>query len=150
MFVLDASIALSWLFEDEATPERLAILDSLGVNSAWVPAHWSLEVSNALRTAARRGRLLQPAVDLLRTLRRLKIQMDVESFARAHDTTLQLAIEHNLSVYDAAYLELAVRRGLPLATADKQLRRAAESSGVPLLPASPGARLPDRIQESLA
>ncbi|MCC6195196.1 MAG: type II toxin-antitoxin system VapC family toxin [Burkholderiales bacterium] len=136
MFVLDASIALSWMFEDEATPARLAILESLRNGSAWVPAHWSLEVGNGMRTAIRRGRPGRNLAEQFRLLRKLRIQLDVESFARAYDTTLQLSLEHNLTVYDAAYLELALRRGLPLATADKQLRAAAERLGIQLQPAA--------------
>lgn len=135
MFVLDASVTLGWLFEDEATPQLLELLESLTTGAAWVPVHWSLEVANAVQVAQRCGRLTRSPTELLGPLAKLRIRMDSESFTRAHDATLELAGKHGLTAYDAAYLELAKRRGLPLATADKGLRRAAEKAAIQVLPA---------------
>jgi predicted nucleic acid-binding protein len=133
-FVLDASIALAWCFADEATPATDALLNRLADEDAIAPALWRLEVANALTMAERRGRLsvagLTRSVNLLQ---RLAVAIDVDGPDRAFRELLDLARSERLTVYDAAYLELALRLGLPLATKDAKLRKAGAGLGLPLL-----------------
>jgi predicted nucleic acid-binding protein len=133
-FVLDASIALAWCFADEATPATDALLDRLADEEAIAPALWRLEVANALTMAERRGRLsvagLTRSVTLLQ---RLAVALDPEGSDRAFRELLDLARSERLSMYDAAYLELALRLGLPLASKDAKLRNAASGLGLALL-----------------
>jgi predicted nucleic acid-binding protein len=130
-FVLDASVTLAWCFEDEASPYAEAVLEKLAPGAAVVPSIWPLEVANALLVAERRKRLTRAKVTrFLQVLRSLPIVVDSEGGARALDTVLDLARAHGLSVYDAGYLELALRDGLPLATLDERLKRAARQAGV--------------------
>jgi predicted nucleic acid-binding protein len=130
-FVLDCSITLAWFFEDEADAYAEAVEDSLTKASAVVPALWSLEVANGLVVGERRRRTTEAKVtQFLALLRSLPIVVDDETAARAWQDTLPLARAHELSAYDAAYLELAMRRGLPLATLDEKLADAAEAAGV--------------------
>jgi predicted nucleic acid-binding protein len=130
VFVLDCSITLAWFFEDEANAYAEAVEDSLAEASAVVPALWSLEVANGLLVGERRRRTTEAKVtQFLTLLRSLPITADDETAARAWQDTLPLARAHELSAYDAAYLELAMRRGLPLATLDEDLA-AAEAVGV--------------------
>ena len=134
-FVLDCSIAVAWLFEDEATPETDALLDRLKEDSALVPSLWHLELGNVLAQAERRKRIsaARTAAHLER-LGRLPIVTDTETERRAFRETLTLARAHGLTTYDAAYLELAMRRGVELATRDKALMRAARGVEVQTLP----------------
>lgn len=134
MFVLDASRTLAFCLsdeQDEATDRTLARLE---VEAAIAPAIWSLEVANGLRMAIRRGRI--DRVDLPR-LRGVIADLGVELVADPADdtfsTTLALALEHDLTVYDASYLGLAQRRGLPLATGDARLLMACERAGVAVI-----------------
>jgi predicted nucleic acid-binding protein len=130
-FVLDGSIALAWFFEDEADAYAEAVQDSLAEASALVPSLWALEVANGALVGERRKRTTQAKVtQFLSLLKSLPITTDDETAVRAWQETLQLARTHNLSVYDAAYLELAMRRGLPLATLDEDLEAAAAAVGV--------------------
>ena len=133
-FVLDASVALAWCFADEATPATDVLLDRLADEDAVAPALWGLEVANALTMAERRGRLsvagLTRSVSLLQ---RLAVAIDPEGSDRAFREVLDLARSERLTVYDAAYLELALRLGLPLASKDAKLRKAATGLGVALL-----------------
>ena len=133
-FVLDASIALAWCFADEATPATDALLDRLVDEEAVAPALWRLEVANGLTMAERRGRLsvagLTRSVSLLQ---RLAVAIDPEGSDRAFRELLDLARSERLTVYDAAYLELALRLGLPLASKDARLRTAANGLGLALL-----------------
>jgi predicted nucleic acid-binding protein len=133
-FVLDASIALAWCFADEATPATDALLDRLADEEAIAPALWRIEVANALAMAERRGRLsvagLTRSVDLLR---RLAVAIDPEGSECAFRELLELARSERLIVYDAAYLELALRLGLPLASKDIKLRKAAARLGLAVL-----------------
>ena len=134
-FVLDASIAVAWCFEDEADPAADALLDSLKARGAVVPALWPLEVANVLVQAERRGRITMTTVDgRLAAFAALSITVDTTSWRSTGAAALALARLHGLTTYDAAYLELAMRRGLPLATRDKALRRAATAVGVGVLP----------------
>jgi predicted nucleic acid-binding protein len=135
-FVLDASIALAWCFRDEVTPETEALLDALRQNEAVVPAVWPLEMLNALLAAERRGRITRQRVDEeLAALAALPIRIDGETADRAWRDTITLARLHRLTSYDAAYLELAVRMALPLASRDDALRRAVRAAGVVVFPA---------------
>ena len=133
-FVLDASIALAWCFADEATPATDALLDRLADEEAAAPALWRLEVANALAMAERRGRL--SVVGLTRSvslLQRLAVSIDSEGAERAFRELLDLARAERLTVYDAAYLELALRLGLPLASKDAKLRKVGAGLGLALL-----------------
>jgi predicted nucleic acid-binding protein len=136
--VIDASIMLSWYFEDERTPASNAVPDQVTAAGAVVPSLWKLETANGLQIAIRRQRIDAAFRDLaLFHLARLPITIDPETDLHAWITTLQLADHFQLTTYDAAYLELAQRRMLPLATLDAQLRRAAEALGLTLLGMTP-------------
>ena len=132
--VLDASFALSWYFEDERTPVADALLDRVADQGATVPGLWRLEIANGLRTAIRRNRIDQGFRDrAIAQLARLPITVDPDTDRYAWTTTLQLADRFVLTPYDAAYVELAQRLVLPLATLDDPLRAAATALGVALL-----------------
>ena len=133
-FVLDASIALAWCFSDEATPVTQALLERLEVATAFVPSLWSLELANVLLGAERKQRITYAQVtEFLSLLGNLRIEVDLETGARGFHDILLLAHAEHLTSYDAAYLELAMRLGLPLATKDVSLSKAASRLGVPLL-----------------
>lgn len=135
-FVVDCSVAVTWCFADEASPAADALLDRMQEAGAVVPALWHLEIGNVLLQAERRGRLT--AADQaarVALLRRLPLETDAETTSRALGEILLLARAQRLTTYDAAYLELAARRGLPLATRDRALQAAAEQLGVALLAA---------------
>ena len=122
-FVVDASMAMTWCFEDEATAYSRSVLETLRRSYAEVPALWRIEVKNVLLVNERRGRITtQGAREFLQMLPPLDDQV-----------LFTLARRHGLTAYDAAYLELAKRRGLPLATLDKDLIRAAPLEGVALV-----------------
>lgn len=130
-FVLDASITLCWAFADEEHPVASAALDCIQQGRAHVPSLWWFEVRNSLVVNERRGRLTETDTSaFLRNMALLAITVDR---APAEATLLALARQHRLTVYDAAYLELASREGLALATLDTALRHAATAVGVPLL-----------------
>ncbi len=134
--VLDSSVALAWAYSDETTTGIEAALERAVTEGAWVPGLWKLEVANVLETGIRRGRRDAAFRDAtLVDLALLPIQTDGETDQQAWGATLRLAERHRLTLYDAAYLELAVRRGLPLATLDEELRAAAQREGVELLSA---------------
>jgi predicted nucleic acid-binding protein len=134
-FVVDNSVALAWCFENAQTTEIMALLDRASETGAAAPQLWPIEALNGLLTAERRGRI-DGAMRrrLAGFLRDLPIRIDDEMASRAWGATAQLAELHRLTAYDAAYLELALRLGLPLATGDQPLIAAARSAGVPLLP----------------
>jgi len=130
-FVLDTSVAVSWFFEDEAGEYNAAVLESLTGWEAVVPSLWQLEVANVLLVAEWRGRCSEAeAVRFIELLESLPIVTDDDTARRALHGTYQLAREYGLSAYDAAYLELAMRTGSPLATLDRQLADAATKAGV--------------------
>lgn len=134
--VLDASFVFPWLFEDEASPEADAMLVLVGEQGAVVPALWYTEVANGLGMAERRNRLIRTEVrEAITLLEGLPIVVDESVPARAFDVVLDLMRTHRLTAYDATYLELAIRRSLPLGTNDKDLRQAAPAAGVELLAA---------------
>jgi predicted nucleic acid-binding protein len=132
MFVIDASIALGWLLDDERTSATLRHLEQLGHRRALVPSLFWLEVGNALHIAARRKRLAQAAGEVFDDLKRLPIVVDTESPAQTTREALSLAARHDITVYDAAYLELALRARAPLATLDATLAVAAGRAGAAL------------------
>ncbi len=132
--VLDPSLALSWYFEDERTPAADALLDQVAEAGAVVPTLWRLEIANGFQVAIRRKRIDTAFRDsAIAQLARLLITVDQAGDAYAWTTTLRLADRCGLTLYDAAYLELAQRRGLPLATLDKALFAAAKTVAVPIL-----------------
>jgi predicted nucleic acid-binding protein len=134
MIVVDSSVALSWHFEDERTYESTMALNAVVEQGAIAPTLWVLEVQNALRSAERRGRISrEQRLRFATRLQQLPIAMDDETTSRAWTTTAELAAEHGLTVYDAVYLELALRRRLPLASLDIELVRAARSTGIETL-----------------
>ena len=132
-FVLDCSATLPWVFGDEASSAADALLDRLVQGErAWVPALWHLELGNVLLGAKRRGRIDQAGIEgFLSWLSVYDIVVDEQTMERAWQKTLDLALLHSLSTY-AAYPELALRRGLPLASLDRELIAAARACGVPL------------------
>jgi predicted nucleic acid-binding protein len=134
-FVLDSSVTLAWLLPDE-DGERVDVLaDRLELESAEVPAIWSLEVGNALLSAFRRARIGSAEVESsLRTLAALPINADRAMGASELAAIVAIASQHGLTTYDACYLELAQRRQLPLATLDRKLREACATMGVAVLP----------------
>ena len=129
--VLDASLTLSWYFEDERTKEADRLLDQVSESGAMVPAIWRLEVANGLQVAIRRKRCDVAFRDrALVALGALPIAVDPDTAEFAWTMTLRLADRFRLSVYDASYLELAQRRGLPLGALDGALRKAADTLGL--------------------
>ena len=134
-FVLDSSFALAWVLKDEKTPETDRILDSLGDGAiAYAPAVWRWEVANALLSIERRKRAAQSEVNkYLSLFQTLPIEIDEMAQDQAWSATQLLARKHHLTSYDAAYLELAVRRGLPLASLDSPLQIASKAEKVKLL-----------------
>ena len=134
-FVLDCSIAAAWLFEDEATTQTDDLLEQLRNGSAFVPNLWHLELGNVLIQAERRKRITSAQISTrLELISRLPIETDTETDSRAFREILTLARSETLTTYDAAYLELAIRRGTPLATQDKILIRAANRVQIQTLP----------------
>lgn len=135
VLVIDASATLPWCFADEATDASNALLAGLRTgDNAIVPAHWPLEVANALRMATRRGRISSGDVrQFLQDLEALPIQIDATRTNLVRAKIYPLAEQYDLTVYDAAYLELAMRGNLPLATLDHLLLKAAPLAGVTLI-----------------
>ncbi|HEX7592236.1 MAG TPA: type II toxin-antitoxin system VapC family toxin [Candidatus Limnocylindrales bacterium] len=133
-FVLDASIALAWCFGDESSPAADLALGRLATEEALVPSIWPLEVANGLRTAGRRGRLDMADLPRMRDLLvALPIRVETIDLAAALGEVSDLARSLELTAYDAAYLALAAKRGLALATIDENLKRACRTAGVKLV-----------------
>jgi predicted nucleic acid-binding protein len=132
-FVLDCSVSASWCLQDETNEQAAAVLENLKKDKALVPCLWPIEMANVLVVAERRKRINHAdatrALELLLSLP-IVVEPGDEATVRALQET---AREHNLSAYDASYLELARRAGLPLATVDQSLRTAAEKDGIPLI-----------------
>ena len=134
--VIDVSAVMPWCFEDEATPDSHACWLRATGEPVVVPALWSVEVLNVLLVAERRGRLLPNETDLfLSVLQRLRVEVDATAYEDQWSAALPVARTSDLSAYDACYLELALRRRLPLATRDRKLVAAAASTGVEVIPA---------------
>lgn len=133
-FVLDNSVTMRWFFGD-GKPQELTysenILDAFTESTACVPVTWSLEVCNVIARAEARKLVTQARSDVfLGLLKGLNIEVDYATSPQALSDTLYLARHYGLSAYDSSYLELALRNGLPLATLDKNLKRAATKAGV--------------------
>ena len=135
--MIDASVALAWCFGDERTEATVSLLERLQTDAAAVPNLWHLEVANGLALAERRGRITPAeSAELIALLETIEIVVDGETPARAFTRVLDLAREERLTAYDASYLELAMRLGLPLASKDADLCDAAERLGVSVLRAA--------------
>lgn len=132
-FVLDCSVAMAWCFQDEVDEYADAVLEKLTEAPAVAPSLWPLEIANVLLVAERHGRVtVAHATRFLELLRSYPIEVDVETHVRAFGPTIALGREHGLSAYDGAYLELAMRLDLPLASRDQALIGAGERCGVSL------------------
>ena len=133
-FVVDNSIVMAWCFKDESNAYSDSILDRLTETVAIVPSIWPLEVVNVLLVAERRKRISEAdSVRFTALLSQLPIRVEYESPDRVMKDLSGLARSTNLSSYDASYLDLAMSKGVPLATSDKKLRKAAEVVQVPIL-----------------
>lgn len=131
--VLDCSIAMAWCFADEADELADRVLDAISVSEARVPQVWALEVANVLLSAERRGRVTEAdSTRFLGLLGDLPIHIDERASSTAFTGVLATARRCGLTAYDAAYLDLAMRVELPLATRDEQLRAACRDVGVAL------------------
>ena len=132
--VLGSSVALAWVYREERSEAIAAVFEQVTEAGAWVPSLWRLEVANVLEMGVRRGRIDAAFRDAtLADFELLPIQADPETETHAWRSTLRLAERHRLTVYDASYLELALRRGLPLASLDRELRAAAGTENVALM-----------------
>jgi len=132
-FVLDCSVTMSWCFDDESNDYSDAILDNLKNSTAIVPTIWPLEVANVLLLAKRKKRLTEiQASSFIDALSALPIVIDPSTSTRAMHTIFMLAQQSNLTIYDAAYLELALREEIPLLTLDQSLINAAKKLHIPV------------------
>ena len=132
--VLDGSAVLAWIYWDEQGDLADRIFEQVIALGAWVPSLWRLEVANGLRTGLRRGRIsIADRNAALADMSVLRITVDLETDQHAWRTTLQLSDRFDLTVYDAAYLELAQRRALPLGSLDEELCTAARALGVAVI-----------------
>ncbi len=132
-FVLDASVAAAWCFADEATPATEGLRGSLALRKVLVPSLWHAETTNLLLVAERRKRITPERCSELLELFAVFPLETVDGTDRMRGPVLRLAREHRLTIYDAAYLDLAIQRGAELATRGKDLRRAAEAANVTLI-----------------
>lgn len=135
-FVLDASVTMRWFFGDGKPSELVyagKVLDAMKKANAHVPVTWGLEVSNVIARAESRGLVTEArSGEFLEMLECVDIKVDGATFVHAMSDTLQLARRYKLSAYDASYLELALRSGMPIATLDEDLQKAARKTGVKL------------------
>jgi predicted nucleic acid-binding protein len=132
--VLDSSVALAWVYADETTDAVLGLFDNIRIHGAWVPGLWRWEIANVLQLNVRRGRHAGDFRDgALASLALLPVKVDAEADRQVWSATVSLAERHGLTIYDAAYLEIASRRKIGLASLDRQLRAAAMKDGVQLL-----------------
>jgi len=133
-FVVDNSVVMAWCFKDETSRYADYILDRLEVSTGFVPAIWPLEVCNVLLAAERKRRISEAgSTRFITLLAELPLIVEQESPERMMKEIFALARKHKLSSYDASYLDLAMRKGLPIATLDKDLIKAAKQSKVPIL-----------------
>ena len=138
-FVIDASITMSWCFHDEVKPLTQQVLTALQHGEAIVPAIWTLEVVNVLLVAERRGRITRVHSEkFIALLDKLPITVDTTSSQHISERMLALGRDYALSSYDAAYLELALREGVPLVTLDQGLLTAVSALGITPLPEASG------------
>jgi predicted nucleic acid-binding protein len=132
-FVVDSSVAMAWCFLDQAMPSTKKLLERMGDETALVPGLWFIELTNVLFLAEKKARIDGNKVSEFITLvQSFNLEVDQEASGRAFSDVLPLCRTHQLTSYDAIYLDLAVRRKLPLATLDEPLRRAAKKVGVKL------------------
>ena len=130
-FVLDCSVTMAWCFADETDPRAQSVLTALAAQGAIVPGHWPLEVANVLAGAERKKRIAAERVaTFIGILNRLSIVIDDQTAKNAFGDVLMLARTHQLTAYDAAYLELALRTGCPLASLDARLNDTAAAIGI--------------------
>ena len=131
--VIDSSATIAWFMPDEHDAKSEQLLDLVTEEGALVPSLWPVEVANALLFAVRRNRVSRKDCErALKSLARLPIEIDTETTGRAWGPTFEVAVRFGLTIYDATYLELAQRRGLPLASLDRELRAATGVLGVKL------------------
>ena len=133
-FVIDNSVVMSWCFKNETNSYSDKVLDLLAESTAYVPHIWTLEVLNVLLVAERKKRLSEAdSTRFLTLLSQLPISIQQDAPEKVMNEIIALARSTNLSSYDAAYLDLAMRKGVPLATLDQKLKRAAKKMNVPIL-----------------
>lgn len=133
-FILDCSLTMAWCFEDESTDYSEHILDIATQTTMIVPAIWPLEIANVLTIAERKKRILpSKATAFKESLDMFLIEIDGGLLQKPIGTILELTRETGLTAYDACYLELAIRKNLPLATLDKELKKAAHKMKVILV-----------------
>ncbi len=133
--VLDASLTLSWALPDEASPYGDRVLDAVAASGALVPGLWAHEIANGLLMAQKRGRLARgQRLAFVEQLLNLAIKVESPTARTVLDSQAGLAERFGLTAYDAAYVDLALRHGLPLATQDKAMKRAAIKAGVTIVP----------------
>ena len=131
LVVLDCSVTMTWCFEDESREPTDALFKQVASGGAWVPAIWPLEVANVLLVAERSDRLTaERSTEFLTVLSHLNIRVDEDTTEHAFRDTTAIARRCRLSAYDAAYVELAARRSIPLATLDGRLQAAAQTLNV--------------------
>jgi predicted nucleic acid-binding protein len=129
--VIDASVALAWCFPDEASDYADYVLVALEGHSILVPTLWPIEITNALLVAERRNRVKQSTIrQFVALLNGLTVLLVSQSVTESVSNVLPLAREYNLSAYDAAYLDVALRHGIPLATLDNNLQKAGAKAGI--------------------
>jgi predicted nucleic acid-binding protein len=135
--VIDSSVVLAWCFRDERTEATGRLLERARTEAIAVPILWHLEIANVLALAERRRRItMAESAELIALLETLEVVVDEETWSRAFTRILDVAREERLTAYDAAYLELAMRLGIPLASKDQELCDAAERVGVTVLRAA--------------
>jgi predicted nucleic acid-binding protein len=134
-FIVDASVGFAWVYEEQSTPETDGLLNQVAAGATVVvPALWFLEMANVLLVAQRRHRLTAlHRKAALGKLAAMQFTMDEEGMRHAFSITSELAEKHGLTIYDATYLELALRRSLPLASRDEALKTVARRCGVKTL-----------------
>jgi len=133
-FVLDCSMTIAWAFADERTDETEEIRKRASREAVCVPAHWFLETCNSMLSAVRRKRISEADARLfLASLKPMQREIDAAFIGHSFDRLVDVMIAHGLTSYDAAYLEIASRRSLPLASLDDPLRTAARASGITVL-----------------
>ena len=133
-FVIDNSVVMAWCFEDEANSYADTIQDMLIENKAFVPAIWPLEVTNVLLVAERKKRISKAGSGhFTALLSQLPIEVEPSDTDTIFHETISLARQYMLSSYDASYIELAIRKGLPIATQDKAIIRAAKKIQIEII-----------------
>ncbi|HSX20498.1 MAG TPA: type II toxin-antitoxin system VapC family toxin [Gammaproteobacteria bacterium] len=134
IFVLDCSVAAAWCFEDEFTSHAQDIFNLLNTMKAVVPNIWPLEISNVLCMAERHGRISADKCNsFLDIISSLAIELDMGHTSIFNNKIINLTRHHMITAYDAAYLELALRYNVPLASFDKKLCAVAKKEGIKVL-----------------